>query len=272
MLRKPFARLASRLLLAAGAMIVLPAPAAVVEKAVDYEIDGVTHRGYFYFDDTVKTARALVLLVPNWLGTNATNRRQAAEIAGQRYVVFVADMYGAERQPADPQAAGKAVQALYGNRALLRARATAAHAAAVQAAPALGVPADVSKVAAIGFCFGGATVLELARTGIDIAAAVSLHGNLSLPGTIENAPIRARILALHGDADPYVPAEQVEAFVKEMRAADVDWQLVSYGGAVHSFTDPDANMPGQAMYDAKIARRAFATMHDFLAEAFASVD
>jgi dienelactone hydrolase len=256
--------------LAALGMIATPASAAVVEKAVDYEIDGQTHRGYFHFDDAVKTARPLVVLVPNWLGTTEANRKQAAEVAGERYVVFVADMYGADRQPADTTAAGKAVTALYGDRPLLRKRAQAAVATAVKQVAALRLPADVSKVAAIGFCFGGATALELARTGLDIDAAVSLHGNLSLPGKIDNEPIRARILALHGDADPYVPTEQVEAFLKEMRGVDVDWQLVSYGGAVHSFTDPDANMPGQAMYDAKVARRAFATMHDFLGEAFAA--
>lgn len=262
-------KILARLLLAAGTMSAMPVSAAMVEKAVDYDIDGHTHRGFFYYDDAVKTARPLVVLVPNWLGTTEANRRQAAEVAGERYVVFVADMYGAERQPADADAAGKAVAALYGNRALLRERAGAAHATAVRQVAALRLPADVSKVAAIGFCFGGATALELARTGLDIDAAVSLHGNLSLPGTIGSEPIRARILALHGDADPYVPQEQVDAFLEEMRALDADWQLVRYGGAVHSFTDPDANTPGKSMYDARVARRAFATMHDFLAEAFA---
>jgi dienelactone hydrolase len=208
--------------------------------------------------------------VPNWLGTTAANRKQAAAIAAQDYVVFVADMFGRDAQPADTEAAGKAVGALYGNRPLLRARAAAAHATAIKQVAALKLPADVSKVAAIGFCFGGATALEMARSGLDLAAAVSFHGNLSLPGEIENEPIRARILALHGDADPYVPQAQVDAFLKEMRALDVDWQLISYGGAVHSFTDPDAKLPGQAMYDARIARRAFASARDFLAEAFAA--
>lgn len=270
MFRNAVPSIVSSMLLAAGAMIATSASAAVIEKAVDYEIDGQAHRGYFYFDDAVKGVRPLVVVVPNWLGTTEANRRQAAEIAGERYVVFVADMYGAERQPADVDAAGKAVGALYGDRPLLRRRAEAAHATAVKQVAALQLPADVSKVAAIGFCFGGATALELARTGLDIDAVVSLHGNLSLPGKIDDQPIRTRVLALHGDADPYVPKEQVDAFLKEMRATDADWQLVSYGGAVHSFTDPDANMPGQAMYDAKIARRAFATMHDFLGEAFAA--
>jgi dienelactone hydrolase len=260
----------SGLLLAAATMTAPNALAAVVEKAVDYQIDGKPHRGYFYYDDAIDSVRPLVVLVPNWLGTSDANRKQAAEIAAQDYVVFVADMFGKDAQPANTEAAGKAVGALYGDRPLLRARAEAAHATAIKQVAALKLPADVSKVAAIGFCFGGATALEMARSGLDLAAAVSFHGNLSLPGKIANQPIRARILALHGDADPYVPQDQVDAFLKEMRALDVDWQLISYGGAVHSFTDPDANMPGQAMYDAKIARRAFASSRDFLAEEFAA--
>ncbi|MEQ1437970.1 dienelactone hydrolase family protein [Fontimonas sp. SYSU GA230001] len=242
--------------------------AAVVERPFDYPVGAQTHRGYFLYDDTVRTTRPLLIVVPNWLGATAANRKQAGEIAGSDYVVFVADMYGKDRLPADAGAAGKAVGALYADRPLLRERIRAAQAAALGEVRRAGLPADPGRVAAIGFCFGGATVLELARTGADIAAVVSFHGNLSLPGTPDNAPIRTRILALHGDADPYVPAEQVDAFQAEMREAKADWQLVRFGGAVHSFTDPDARQPGQAMYDAKVARRAFAMMRDFLAEAF----
>ncbi|HEY0973895.1 MAG TPA: dienelactone hydrolase family protein [Solimonas sp.] len=244
--------------------------AAPVEKAVDYAIEGQPHRGYLVYDNAVTTTRPLLVLVPNWLGTNAANRKQAAEIAGKDYVVFVADMFGRDRQPADTTAAGKAVGALYGDRALLRTRVTAAKREALAQIKRAKLPADPARVAAIGFCFGGASVLELARTGDDVAAVVSFHGNLSLEAPAENQPIRTRILALHGDADPYVPAAQVEAFLTEMRAAKPDWQLVSYGGAVHSFTDPDANLPGQAMYDARIAKRAFDEMRRFLDEAFAA--
>ncbi|SFF64961.1 Dienelactone hydrolase [Fontimonas thermophila] len=247
----------------------LAAPGLAAEKIADYVIDGQIHRGYFYYDERIDAARPLVVLVPNWLGTTAANRRQAADIAGRDYVVFVADMFGKDAQPADAEAASKAVRALYADRPLLRKRIVAAKAAALAQAHTAKLPVDPTKVAAIGFCFGGATVLELARTGEALAAVVSFHGNLSLPGEMPAAPIRTRILALHGDADPYVPAEQVEAFTAEMRASAADWQLVRFGGAVHSFTDPEANRPGQAMYDAKIARRAFAMMRDFLAEAFA---
>ncbi len=245
--------------------------ASAAEQVIDYKIDGKAFRGYAYFDDTIKTPRPLLVLIPNWLGTTAENREQAAMIAGSDYVVFVADMYGTKAQPDGPEAAGKLVAALYGNRPLLRERVTAAKATALSSIAKNKLPADPGKVAAIGFCFGGATALELARTGDDIAAAVSFHGNLSLPAGKETAsPIKARVLALHGDVDPYVPAEQVAAFETEMRAGNVDWQLVRFGGAVHSFTDVHANQPGKSQYDAKVANRAYEMMHDFLREAFAA--
>ncbi|MFA5940406.1 MAG: dienelactone hydrolase family protein [Sinimarinibacterium sp.] len=257
------------LIVCIAAMTSVSAFAEVVERPLDYTVGEQTHRGYFIYDDAKSTPRPLIVLVPNWLGTTAANRKQAGEIAGSDYVVFVADMYGNDRQPTDAAAAGKAVGALYADRSLLRQRIAAAKSTAIDQARQTRIPADLARVAAIGFCFGGATVIELARSGDDVAAVVSFHGNLSLPGDIASAPIRTRILALHGDADPYVPAEQVNAFVDEMRAAKADWQLVRFGGAVHSFTDPDANQPGKAMYDAKVARRAFEMMRDFLAEAFA---
>jgi dienelactone hydrolase len=246
------------------------AGAGMVETAVDYRVGDRTHRGFFYHDDATDRDRPLLLLYPNWLGTTRANRAQAAEIAGQDYVVFVADMYGAESQPADTEAAGAAVGGLYGDRAELRKRAATAQRQAISAADREDLPVREGQIAAIGFCFGGATVLEMARDGAELAAVVSLHGNLALEAEAPAPRIRTRILALHGDADPYVPPEQVEAFVSEMREHKPDWQLVSYGGAVHSFTDPHADQPGAAMYDEKIARRAFASMRDFLNESFSA--
>jgi len=260
----------SRLFAACSLLLAAAVSAATGEKIVDYSIDGKPYRGYYYADAAAKAPLPLVVLVPNWLGNSPANLKQAREIAGSDYAVFVADMYGKDHLPKDPAAAGNAVTALYGDRAELRKRIAAAKAEGLAYAQKNKLKVDTAKVAAIGFCFGGATVLELARTGDDLAAVVSFHGNLSLEAPAQNAPIRTRVLALHGDADPYVPAKQVDPFLEEMRASGADWQLVRYGGAVHSFTDPDANMPGQAMYDAKVARRAFAEMKDFLTEAFAA--
>lgn len=252
-----------------GLLMIGSAQAALTETPVDYQVDGAAYRGYLVYDSAVKAKRPLLVLVPNWLGANAANRKQAAEIAGKDYVVFVADMFGADKLPANSDEAGKAVGAIYADRALLRSRVSAAKTTAIETVKTRKLPADLGKIAAIGFCFGGASVLELARSGDDSAAVVSFHGNLSLKGPAEDQPITAKVLALHGDADPFVPAEQVDAFLAEMRAGKADWELVRYGGAVHSFTDPDANWPGKAEYNPKVAKRAFARMKDFLDEAFA---
>lgn len=259
------AALAGLALLLAG-----PALARSVEQVVDYRIDGEAYRGYVYYDDAAAKPLPVVLLVPNWLGPTADNRAQAREIAGRDYLVFVADMYGRDRQPANAAAAGKLVTALYGDRALLRKRVKAAKDEAVRYVGAQKLPADPGRFAVIGFCFGGATALELARTGEPLAATVSVHGNLWLDAPAENRPFHTRILALHGDADPYVPPQQVEPFLEEMRKSGVDWEFVRFGGAVHAFTDKTANTPGQAMYEPKAARRAFVILHDFLDESFAA--
>lgn len=245
------------------------ANAAAVEKAVDYKISGKTYRGYAYYDDAVGKPLPVVILIPNWLGTTPENREQARELAGRDYLVFVADMYGRDQQPQDQNAAAKLVAGLYGDRGLLRQRAKAAKDAALQRVSSGELPGDSGKVAAIGFCFGGATALELARSGEPLAATVSIHGNLALDAPAQNRPLQTRVLALHGDADPFVPAAQLDAFTAEMRASGVDWALVRFGGAVHSFTDKHANTPGKAMYEPKAARRAFAMLRDFLNEAFA---
>lgn len=263
-------RLALPLLLSAACGLSFGARAGVVEKPVDYAVDGKTHRGYLVYDDTHATPRPLVMMVPNWLGNNDANRKQAQTIAGSEYVIFLADMYGVDSRPANPGEAGKAVKALYGDRALMRSRAAASLDAAVASATERKLPVDLKRRAAIGFCFGGATVLEMARAGSDLAAVVSFHGNLSLAAPAQDQPIRSRILVLHGDADPHVPPSEVQAFTDEMRAKKPDWELVSFGGAVHSFSDPNANQPGYSTYDAKVARRAFALMRDYLAEAFAA--
>ena len=127
---------------------------------------------------------------------------------------------------------------------------------------------DTSKLATFGFCFGGCCALELARTGAPVKAAVSFHGTLDTPNVNDAKNIKGSVLVLHGASDPLVPKEQLPAFEDEMNAAGVDWQLLSYGGAVHSFTDPHANVPGKMMYDAKIAARAFTSMHNLLDEVF----
>src|SRR5690606_2615126 len=122
----------------------------------------------------------------------------------------------------------------------------------------------------LGFCFGGTSVLELARSGTALSGVVSFHGNLDTGLPAQPGAVKSPVLVLHGADDPYVPPQQVADFEAEMRNAGTDdWQLLSFGGAVHSFTDPTANLPGQAMYDARVADRAFRQMRLFFAETMA---
>ena len=124
------------------------------------------------------------------------------------------------------------------------------------------------QVAAIGFCFGGGAILELARSGAPLSAFVSFHGNLDTPNPTDNSNIKGSVLVLHGANDPSVPKQQVDDFVAAMQQTPVDWQLVNYGNAVHSFTDPYANVPGRNEYNPLVAERAFQAMNDLLAQKF----
>lgn len=252
------------LMLASAAGMAGTASAEMVSKPVAYEIAGQAYQGTLVYDDSVQDTRPGLLMVPNWMGVTTSAEKKAHEIAGSDYVVFVADLYGKDIRPQNTDEASKAATAVRSDRGMMRDRVNAA--LEVFRAQAESVPLDVAHIGAIGFCFGGGAVLELARSGTEVQGVVSFHGNLDTPDPQDARAIRTPVLVLHGADDPYVPEEQVQAFKQEMRGAGVDWQLNSYGGAVHSFTDPAANMPGQAEYNPVVAKRAFAAMHLFFAE------
>ena len=240
--------------------------AAIETKAVEYRQGDTRLVGYLAYPKDAKGPLPGVLVVHEWMGLNDYAKRRAEQLAELGYVAFAADIYGDGKIAADAKEA-KALSSLYKNdRALLRAR-TAAGLATLKAQP--GVAQE--KVAAIGYCFGGGAVLELARSGADVAGVVSFHGNLDTPAPQDAKNIHAKVLALHGADDPYVPAEQVAAFEQEMRAAGVDWQLIVYGGAVHGFTNPangNDNSKGAA-YNVAADARSWAAMRQFFAELFA---
>ncbi|MNF79824.1 Dienelactone hydrolase family protein [compost metagenome] len=244
------------------------AEAAVVVKPVPYEIDGEAFEGMLIYDDAVTSPRPGLLMVPSWLGVTEASANKAARAAGDKYVVFMADMYGKAIRPSNAQEAGAAAGAVRGDRALMRKRVQAA--VEVLKAQAAQVALDTSKLGAIGFCFGGGAVLELARSGADLQGFVSFHGNLDTPNPADAQNIKAPVLVLHGADDPSVPPEQVEGFIAEMKAAKTDWQLVSYGGAVHSFSNPQANVPGRNEYHPLVAARAFKAMNALFDEVFAA--
>lgn len=243
------------------------AEAAVVMKPVPYEIDGEPFEGVLIYDDAVTTPRPGLLMVPNWMGVTDDSANKAARAASDKYVVFMADMYGKAVRPTNAEEARAAATMVRGDRPLMRKRAQAA--VEVLKAQTSQVAMDASKLGAIGFCFGGGAVLELARSGADLKGFVSFHGNLDTPNPADAQNIKAPILVLHGADDPTVPAEHIDAFVAEMTAAKVDWQFVSYGGAVHSFTNPLANVPGRNEYHPLAAARSFKAMDDLFNETFA---
>ncbi len=243
-----------------------PALAAMVTKPITYTIGKTTFEGVLLYDDAVKTARPGLVVIPNWLGVTPANVKQAEGLAGSRYVLFVADLYGKDARPKDQGEAGKASGALKADRALMRERVLKA--LEVLKAQAGKAPVDPKKLGAFGFCFGGTTALELARAGADVAGVVSVHGGLDSPTPADGKNIKAKVLALHGADDPFVPEKDVQAFEAELRAAGVDWEVVRYGNAVHSFTDVDAKLPGKAQYNAAVAARAYARLHAFFGELF----
>ena len=244
-------------------LLSLKAMAAMTTQKIPYEIEKTKFEGVLVFDPAVKNLPGLVL-VPNWLGINEANLKQAELVAARGYVVFVADMYGTGARPKNQEEAGKIATTVKGNRTLMRERVNKA----LQLLLAARTPMDPKKVGAIGFCFGGTAALELARSGAKISGVVSFHGGLGSPTPEDAKKIAAKVLALHGADDPNVPPEEVTAFQAEMRAAKVDWELVAFGNTVHSFTDVDANTPGRAQYNPVVAARAYALMDAFFGEAF----
>ena len=252
----------------AGLLMSLNLSAATVRKTIAYQVGETKMSGVLVFDDASKSKQPGLVLVPNWMGINEANLKQAEKVAGMGYVVFVSDMYGVAVRPKNAGEAGKASGAVKGDRALKRLRAQSALSQLQTSARAHQVKLDVSKLGAIGFCFGGTAALELGRSGAALSGVVSFHGGLDSPLAYDEKAVRAAALVLHGADDPYVPAAEVNGFSAEMREKGWNWELISYGGAVHSFTDVDANAKGQADYNAKVATRAYARMQEFFAEVF----
>ncbi len=225
------------------------------EQTLRYQLEGDTFEGTLVWKEDGR-AKPAILMIPNWMGPTEASVRKAKKIAGENYVVFMADMYGMDVRPQNASEAATASGKVRDDRELMRTRA-------IKALNVLRGQNYASlaegRTAAIGFCFGGGTVLELARSGAEVEAVVSFHGDLMSPTLAEDSDqIRASVLVLHGADDPYVPQEHVQEFTKVMRGTEVDWQLVQYGNTVHSFTDPKADAEGKADYHPVSARRAFA--------------
>lgn len=216
------------------------AHAAVVTREVDYTVEGTTLKGYLAYDDSIKGARPGVLVVHEWWGMNDYARKRARMLAGLGYTAFALDMYGDGRQAHHPDDAGKFSSEVMKNQELARARFNGALEVLRKEKTV-----DPQRIAAIGYCFGGAVALQMARYGTDLAGVVSFHGSLGPISPAQPGAIKARILVLTGADDPFIPAEQVEQFKKEMDAAGANYKVIAYPGARHSFTNPDADEFGK---------------------------
>lgn len=245
----------------------LPAQAKTVAESLAWTDGKTQFSGYIVYDDAVTEKRPGLLMVPNWMGVTEGAVEKAKAIAETGYVVLVVDMYGTGVRPANTDEAGKAAGAVYADRPVLRGRITAALESMQTIAVKL--PIDTDRIGAIGFCFGGAVVLELARSGADVAGVVSFHGNLSTTMPAEAGAVKASVLVLNGADDTYVPAQQIADFQAEMTAAQADWQFTNYAKAVHCFAEADADSPG-CRYEPVAAKRAYAAMQSFFAERFAA--
>lgn len=242
------------------------AEAKLVTKTVEYRQGDTVLEGYLAYDDAVTGQRPGVLVVHEWTGLGKYVRNRAAQLAEMGFVAFAADIYGKGIRPNSREEAGKEAGKYLSDRKLLRLRVIAGLEKLLKQPQV-----DSTRVAAIGYCFGGTTVLELAKSGAKLNGVISFHGGLSSENPSDGKNIKAKVLVLHGADDPRVPQQQVAAFQEEMRKGGVDWYMVSYGGAVHSFTNPDAgNDPGTGnAYNEKADRRSWLAMKSFFAEIFA---
>jgi len=237
------------------------AHATVQSKTIPYEHGGVVLEGDLAWDDAFDCQRPAVLVVHEWWGLNDSARSRADKLARLGYVAFTLDMYGKGKMTKHPKQAGEIRKNVlnWQRRAEL----------------GLGIlrqqkSVDVKRIAAIGYCFGGATVLQLAYSCTGVKGVVSFHGSLPTPEANQGKNIQTKILVCHGADDTFVPKPKIEKFREALRTANTDWQFVSYGGARHSFTNPDADKAGidGSKYNASADKRSWAHMRAFLQELF----
>jgi dienelactone hydrolase len=239
--------------------------AAIKSTPIEYKQGGAIFEGVLFYDDADTAPRRAILVCHEWWGLNDYSKKRAEQLAQMGYVAMAVDVYGKGVQAKTMEEAGKMATALKEDRTTLRARINAAL-TALKARKEV----DPKKIAAIGYCFGGTTALELARSGADILGVVSFHGGLNTPTPDDAKNIKARILACTGDEDPFVKLEEVHDFIKEMQAGKVNYQIDLYGGAVHGFTNPAAgNDPSKGMaYNEQADKRSWQAMKDFFGEIF----
>lgn len=250
----------------------LPAFATMQTKPVEWSIGKDRFSGVLVYDDVNNFKRPGLVMVPNWMGVSDNAIAMAKTIAGDKYVVLVADVYGKDIRPKNVEQAEAAVKQAYadGGKTLRERTLKAVEALKAQDQ---GSPVDSNRIGALGFCFGGSTALELARSGAELeGGVVSFHGGLDAYRPVDGGKVNTSLLVLNGAADESVTAQSIQAFEKEMDGAQADWQFVNFSGAKHCFSQPeDADKPqtGNCVYDKRAATRSMRMMRDFFDERFA---
>jgi dienelactone hydrolase len=241
------------------------AQGAVVTRTVSYRHDGVSLQGYLAYDNALKGKRPGVLVVHEWWGLNDYARKRATQLAAMGYVAFALDMYGKDKVADHPEQAKEFMKQVTENVDTWQKRALAGL-AILKKQP----NTDSSRIAAIGYCFGGSTVQQLAYSGADIRGIVSFHGSLIPPTESAVKQTKAKILICHGASDPFTKPEAMQAYIAAMNASDIDWQMDIYGHAKHGFTNPGADKHGMPAlgYNRHADLRSWEAMRQFFNEIF----
>ena len=242
--------------------------AEIRSEVINYQIAGQPFQGYLSYDDSISDKRPGILVVHEWWGHNAYARKRADMLAAMGYTAFALDMYGTGKLAEHPDDAQKFMQATLANMNVAEARFNAAM-DLLQQQPTV----SSNKIAAIGYCFGGGTVLHMARVGTNLAGVVSFHGSLGAKVPAQAGKVKAKILVLNGADDPFVSPEQIAALKQEMQSAGADLEFVNYPGVKHSFTNPDADDFGKRfamplVYNADADKDSWLRMQVFLGQVF----
>lgn len=238
--------------------------AAIKTEKVIYKHGSEELEGFIAYDDATPAGKPAVVIIHDWMGPSEYTEMRAQQLAEMGYIAFAADIYGKKLRPKNSEEAAKAAgEFRNGDRKLLRARAKAAYDQVAKHPQA-----DKKRISAAGYCFGGTVVLEMARSGLPLKGVISFHGGLSAVQPKDALKIKSKLLVLHGAIDPYISADELNGFMKEMNDAKVDYQFVSYSGAVHAFSQKGAgNDPKNgAAYNEAADKRSFVAMREFLKE------
>ena len=235
-------------------------------EAVNYSVGGVSHQGRLIYDET-KTGQPLLLVAPNWRGVIPENVALGERHAKDGYVVFIPDMFGVGKGPKGTEQPMEFLAPFIADVDGTRQKISAGLDTLTKELSQRGI-GDAKRRAAIGYCYGGANVLDLARVGADVAAVVSIHGVLATAKPAARGDIKAKVLVLHGAADPVSPKDHRDMFEAEMNTAGVRWMALHFGGVVHAYTDPHANFLPVAKYDEPATRYTHAMLDAFITDAF----